>query len=91
MKGEEITIATHDTQGLGQGFLGKQKCKEIEQLFKQTTPNKNILLLQETKNRSSVAQANTIRGILKGVQLMERMLFLQTIWTFQGRHMSNVI
>lgn len=55
------------------------------------TPNTNILSLQETKNRSSLAQANKIRGILKGVQVMERMLFLQTIWTFQGRHMNNVI
>ena len=49
MKGEEITLATQNTRGLGQGFFGKRKRKEIQNLYKNTTPKTDILLLQETK------------------------------------------
>lgn len=49
MKGERITIATQNVRGLGQGFTGSRKRKELKDVFKQTTPPTDILLLQETK------------------------------------------
>ena len=48
MKGDKLTIATQNTQGLGQGLLGRNKRKEIKNLFKLTTTSTTILLLQET-------------------------------------------
>lgn len=49
MKGDKVTIATQNIRGLGQGFLGKRKRKELKSLFTHTTPSTDILLLQETK------------------------------------------
>jgi len=49
MQGEKITIATHNTRGLGQGFHERRKRKELKTLFKQTTLPTDILVLQETK------------------------------------------
>ena len=49
MTGEPISIATHNTRSLGRGFTGRRKRKEIKNLFRQTTPTTDILLLQETK------------------------------------------
>jgi exonuclease III len=49
MQGEEIMLATQNTQSLGQGFNGKKKRKEIQSFFKNTTPRTDVLLLQETK------------------------------------------
>ena len=49
MKGEKITIATQNVRCLGQGFMGNRKRKEIKEIYKQTTPPTDVLLLQETK------------------------------------------
>lgn len=49
MKGDKLTIATQNARGLGQGLAGRRKRKEIKQVFQQTTPPADILLLQETK------------------------------------------
>jgi exonuclease III len=49
MKGDRITIATQNVRGLGQGFTGRRKRQELKDLFKNTTPATDILLLQETK------------------------------------------
>lgn len=49
MKGDKITIATQNARGLGQGFTGSRKRREMKDLFKQTTPPTYVLLLQETK------------------------------------------
>ena len=49
MKGDKITIATQNTRCLGQGFVGRRKRKEIKEIFKNTTPTTDVLLLQETK------------------------------------------
>jgi endonuclease/exonuclease/phosphatase family metal-dependent hydrolase len=62
MKGEEITIATQNTRGLGQGFNGRRKRREIKNIFKNTTPKADILLLQETKlpEEASLKQARFV-------------------------------
>lgn len=59
MKGEEITIATQNVRGLGQGFVGKRKRKEIQDLYKNATPKAEVILLQETKlpEEASLKQA----------------------------------
>lgn len=49
MQGEEILIATQNARCLGQEFFRRRKRKEIQHLFKHTTPRTDILLLQETK------------------------------------------
>lgn len=49
MQSEKITIATQNTRGLGQGFIGRRKRKEVRTLYQQSTPPTDILLLQETK------------------------------------------
>ena len=49
MKGEKITIATQNVRCLGQGFMGNRKRKELKEIFRQTTPSTDVLLLQETK------------------------------------------
>lgn len=33
MKGDKLTIATQNTRGLGQGFTGNKKRREIRDLF----------------------------------------------------------
>lgn len=62
MQGEEILIATQNARSLGQGFFGRRKRKEIQHLFKHTTPKTDILLLQETKlpEDASLKQARFI-------------------------------
>ena len=62
MQGEEILIATQNARSLGQGFFGRRKRKEIQHLFKHTTPRTDILLLQETKlsEEASLKQARFI-------------------------------
>lgn len=50
MKGDRITIASQNVRSLGKGFTGSRKRKEIKDIFKQTTPPTDILLLQETKS-----------------------------------------
>jgi exonuclease III len=62
MQGEEIVIATQNSRCLGQGFFGRRKRKEIQHLFKHTTPKTDILLLQETKlsEEASLKQARFI-------------------------------
>jgi len=49
MKADRITIATQNVRCLGQGFHKNMKRRELKDLFKQTTPPTDILLLQETK------------------------------------------
>jgi exonuclease III len=49
MQGEEILIATQNSRSMGQGFNGKRKRKDIQSIFKNTTPRTDVLLLQETK------------------------------------------
>lgn len=62
MEGDKITIATQNTCGLGQGFTGRKKWKELKDLFRQTTPPTDILLLQETKisEAASLKQARFV-------------------------------
>ena len=62
MKGEQLTIASQNVRGLGHGFLGSRKRKELKDIFKQTTPATDILLLQETKisENASLKQARFI-------------------------------
>lgn len=62
MKGEELTIATQNTRGLGQGFIGKRKRKEIQHIYNNTTPKVDLLLLQEThlSEEASLKQAKFI-------------------------------
>ena len=49
MQAESIMIATQNTRSLGRGFLGRKKRKEIKNLFYNTTPPTDVLLLQEVK------------------------------------------
>lgn len=49
MKGEKLTIATQNVRCLGQGFNGRRKRKEIKDIFKNTTPPTDVLVLQEIK------------------------------------------
>lgn len=49
MLSEVLTIATQNTRSLGQGFLGRRKRRELKDIFKNTSPTTDILLLQETK------------------------------------------
>jgi exonuclease III len=49
MKGDRLTIGTQNARGLGQGLAGRRKRKELKNLFTNTTPPTDILLLQETK------------------------------------------
>ena len=49
MKGARLTIATQNARGLGQGLAGRRKRKELKNIFVNTTPSTDILLLQETK------------------------------------------
>ena len=49
MNDEAITLATQNTQSLGQDFIERCKKKEIKSLFTQTTPTTDVLLMQETK------------------------------------------
>lgn len=49
MKGERLTIATQNARGLGQGLAGRRKRKELKNIFINTTPSTDILLLQEIK------------------------------------------
>jgi exonuclease III len=49
MKGDKITIASQNVRCLGRGFTGNRKRREIKDLYKRTTPQTDILLLQETK------------------------------------------
>ena len=62
MKGEEITIATQNVRGLGHGFNGKRKRKEIQNLYQNTTPIADIILLKETKlsEDASLKQARIV-------------------------------
>ena len=62
MKGDRITVATQNTRGLGQGFTGRKKRKELRDLFRQTTPPTDVLLLQETKlsEAASLKQARFV-------------------------------
>jgi exonuclease III len=49
MKGDRITIATQNVRGMGQGFMGRRKRQELKDLFKNTIPPTDIILLQEIK------------------------------------------
>ena len=49
MKGDKLTIATQNARGLGQGLAGRRKRKELKNIFKNTTPPTEVLLLQEVK------------------------------------------
>lgn len=62
MKGDRLTIATQNTRGLGQGFAGNKKRREIKDLFSHSSPPTDILLLQETKlpEAASLKQARFI-------------------------------
>ena len=75
MKGDKLTIATHNTRGLGHGFAGHRKRREIRDLFKQTTPPTDILLLQEVKlpEVACLKQTRTIE-FRKGVNLWNEAL-----------------
>lgn len=59
---QEITIATQNVRGLGQGFVGKRKRKEIQDLYTNATPKAEVLLLQETKlpEEASLKQARFV-------------------------------
>lgn len=62
MQGEEVLIATQNSRSLGQGYIGRRKRKDIQDLYKNTTPRTNVLLLQETKlpEEACLAQAQFV-------------------------------
>jgi hypothetical protein len=65
MQGEEIVIATQNTRCLGHGFFGRSKRKEVQHLFKHTTPKMEILAMGGG-GRSQMAPfggSNTVPGI----------------------------
>lgn len=49
MKGDKLTIATQNTRGLGQGFTGNKKRRELRDLYRNSTPAVDVILLQEIK------------------------------------------
>ena len=85
MKGDKITIATQNTRGLGQGFTGRKKRKELRDLFRQTTPPTDVLLLQETRlaEAASLKQARFVefRG---GTSLWNEASFSAQTTKFKG-------
>lgn len=85
MKGDRITIATQNTRGLGQGFTERKKRKEIKDLFRQTTPPIDILLLQETKlsEEASLKQARFIE-FRQGSSLWNEATFSTQSVKFKG-------
>jgi exonuclease III len=85
MKGDKITIATQNTRGLGQGFTGRKKRKGIKDLFRQTTPTTDILLLQETKlsEEASLKQARFIE-FRKGSSLWNEAAFSAQSVKYKG-------
>ena len=85
MKGDKITIGSQNTRGLGHGFVGHRKRREIKDIFKQTTPPTDILLLQETKLPESAClkQARSIE-FRKGTSLWNEGFFSARTTRFQG-------
>ena len=68
MKGDKLTIATQNVRGLGHGFAGHRKRREIRDVFKQTTPPTDILLLQEVKlpEIACLKQARIVEFLQRG-------------------------
>ena len=85
MKGDKLTIATQNTRGLGQGFAGNKKRREIKDLFKHSTPSTNILLLQETKlpEAACLKQARFIE-FRKGISFWNEASFSPRTTKYKG-------
>lgn len=85
MKGDKITIATQNTRGLGQGFAGNKKRRQLKDIFKNSTPPTDILLLQETKlsEEASLKQARFIE-FRKGTSLWNEGSFSARTTKFKG-------
>ena len=85
MKGDKITIATQNTRGLGQGLAGHRKRREIRDLFKQTSPPTDILLLQEVKlpEVACLKQARNVE-FKKGVSLWNEGSFSARTTRYKG-------
>ena len=62
MKGDKITIASQNTRGLGHGLAGHRKRRDIRDLFTNSNPTTDILLLQEVKlpEAACLRQANKV-------------------------------
>ena len=85
MKGDRLTISTQNTRGLGQGFAGNKKRREIKDLFKHTTPSTDILLLQEIKlsEAACLKQARFIE-FRKGISFWNEASFSARTTKFKG-------
>jgi hypothetical protein len=85
MKGDKITIASQNTRGLGKGFPGSRKRRDIKNLFTQTTPPTYILLLQEVKlpEEACLKQAQFIE-LRKGINLWNEGSFSARTTRFKG-------
>ena len=85
MKGDRITIASQNTRGLGKGFPGSRKRRDIKNLFTQTTPATDILLLQEVKlpEEACLKQARFIE-LRKGISLWNEGSFSARTTRFKG-------
>jgi exonuclease III len=67
---DKLTIATQNARGLGQGFTGNKKRREMRDLFRKSTPAADIILLQEIKllEPACLKQARFIES-RKGISL----------------------
>lgn len=85
MKGDRITIATQNTRGLGKGFPGSRKRRDIKNLFTQTTPPVDVLLLQEVKlpEEACLKQARFIE-FRKGISLWNEGSFSARTTRYKG-------
>ena len=85
MKGDKITIATQNTRGLGQGVAGNKKRRELKDLFKNSTPSTDILLLQEIKlsEEACLKQARFVE-FRKGISFWNEASFSARTTKYKG-------
>lgn len=85
MKGDKLTIATQNVRGLGHGFTGHRKRREIRDLFRQTNPPTDILLLQEVKlpELACLKQARSVE-FRKGTSLWNESSFSARTTKYKG-------
>ena len=78
-------IATHNTRGLGHGFTGHRKRREIRDLFRQTNPPTDILLLQEVKlpEAACLKQARNVE-FRRGISLWNESSFSARTTRYKG-------
>ena len=78
-------IASQNTRGLGHGFTGHRKRREIRDLFRQTSPPTDILLLQEVKlpEAACLKQARSVE-FGKGISFWNEGSFSARTVRFKG-------